>query len=58
VLESVSAVRESARRETMLGRFGQPEDIAWGAVYLASEEASWINRGGLVGRWRGYRLVK
>jgi NAD(P)-dependent dehydrogenase (short-subunit alcohol dehydrogenase family) len=42
VLENVPAVRESARRSTMLGRFGQPEDIAWAALYLASEEASWV----------------
>jgi NAD(P)-dependent dehydrogenase (short-subunit alcohol dehydrogenase family) len=42
VLENVPAVRESARRKTMLSRFGQPEDIAWAALYLASEEASWV----------------
>ena len=42
VLENVPAVRESARRKTMLNRFGQPEDIAWAALYLASEEASWV----------------
>jgi len=42
VLENVPAVRESARRKTMLGRFGQPEDIAFAALYLASEEASWV----------------
>ena len=42
VLENVPAVRESARRKTMLGRFGQPEDIAWAALYLASEEAGWV----------------
>ena len=42
VLENVPAIRESARRSTMLGRFGQPEDIAWAALYLASEEASWV----------------
>jgi NAD(P)-dependent dehydrogenase (short-subunit alcohol dehydrogenase family) len=42
VLEQVPAIRESARRKTMLGRFAEPEDIAWAAVYLASEEASWV----------------
>jgi len=42
VLDNMVAVREAARRKTMLGRFAQPEDIAWAAVYLASEEASWV----------------
>ena len=42
VLENVPAVREAARRKTMLSRFGQPEDIAWAALFLASDEASWI----------------
>ncbi len=42
VLEGVAQIRESARRKTMLSRFGQPEDIAWAALYLASEEASWV----------------
>ena len=42
VIEGVPVIRESARRKTMLGRFAEPEDIAWAAVYLASEEASWV----------------
>jgi NAD(P)-dependent dehydrogenase (short-subunit alcohol dehydrogenase family) len=42
VLDNVPAIRDAARRKTMLGRFAEPEDIAWAAVYLASEEASWV----------------
>jgi NAD(P)-dependent dehydrogenase (short-subunit alcohol dehydrogenase family) len=26
----------------MLNRFGEPEDIAWAAIYLASAESSWV----------------
>ena len=42
VLETMPDIRESARRKTMLARFGEPEDIAWAALYLASEEAGWV----------------
>ncbi len=28
-----------------LGRIGKPEDIAYGALFLASNEANWITRG-------------
>ena len=35
-------VREAATAQIPLGRFGQPEDIANMAVYLASEKASYI----------------
>ena len=37
---------ENARQQRIamhpLGRFGQPEDIAQAAVFLASDESSWI----------------
>jgi len=37
---------ENARRQRIamhpLGRFGQPEDIGQAAVFLASDESSWI----------------
>jgi NAD(P)-dependent dehydrogenase (short-subunit alcohol dehydrogenase family) len=29
-------------KKHMLGRFGQPEDVGWMAVFLASDESSWI----------------
>jgi NAD(P)-dependent dehydrogenase (short-subunit alcohol dehydrogenase family) len=42
VLEGNPTIAAAARRKTMLGRFGQAEDVAWLAVYLASDEASWV----------------
>jgi len=33
---------EATLHWTLLNRLGRPEDIAWCAVYLASDEASWV----------------
>ncbi|HSV46996.1 MAG TPA: SDR family NAD(P)-dependent oxidoreductase [Ramlibacter sp.] len=41
-LERVEGLREQVMGKLMLKRLGQPEDIAWCALYLASDEASWV----------------
>jgi NAD(P)-dependent dehydrogenase (short-subunit alcohol dehydrogenase family) len=35
-------LKAAIMEKKMIERLGQPEDIAWGAVYLASDEASWV----------------
>ena len=47
-LHARPGVREERERQTPLGRLGKPEDIAWGIVYLASDEASFVTGSDLV----------
>ena len=39
---------EAWKRAHPLGRFGQPEDVARAALYLASTESSWVTGSVLV----------
>jgi len=36
------AARKQRIAEIPLGRLGKPEDVAFMAVYLASDESSWV----------------
>ena len=47
-LHARPGVREEREAQTPLGRLGTPEDIAWGIVYLASDEASFVTGSDLV----------
>ena len=37
-----SDMRKQVEAQTPLGRIGQPRDIAGAAVFLASDDASWV----------------
>jgi len=42
VLDNTPGFEEHVLEKTMLNRLGQPEDVAWCALFLASDESSWI----------------
>ena len=50
---SQEAYRQNRMESIPLGRLGQPEDVAYGALYLASEESSFVTGSELVidGGW-------
>jgi NAD(P)-dependent dehydrogenase (short-subunit alcohol dehydrogenase family) len=35
-------LKAAVLEKKMIARLGQPEDVAWGALYLASDESSWV----------------
>jgi NAD(P)-dependent dehydrogenase (short-subunit alcohol dehydrogenase family) len=41
-LENIPGFREDVLAKTMIKRLGKPEDIGYAALYLASDEASWV----------------
>ncbi len=46
--QSVEAFRENLAGRHPVGRVGDPEDIAWGVVYLASDESKFVTGSELV----------
>ncbi len=42
MLENAPGFKEAIEEGHMLKRIGQPEDIAWCATFLASDESSWV----------------
>jgi NAD(P)-dependent dehydrogenase (short-subunit alcohol dehydrogenase family) len=42
VIDQVPGFKETVMSKLMIKRLGQPEDIAWCATYLGSDESSWV----------------
>lgn len=47
-LDMVPGFRRAVEDKVMLDRLGRPEDAAWAATYLASDEATWVTGADLV----------
>jgi len=47
ILEDPAAYKALIEKFCPLGRFGQPDDIAYAATYLASDESSWMTAASL-----------
>ncbi len=47
-LLSRDAYRQNRMERTPLGRLGKPEDVAYGVLYLASDESSFVTGSELV----------
>jgi NAD(P)-dependent dehydrogenase (short-subunit alcohol dehydrogenase family) len=45
---AVPEVRRDRTAQTLLGRLGRPEDIAWGVVFLAADESAYVTGSELV----------
>ncbi|WP_346034112.1 SDR family oxidoreductase [Erythrobacter westpacificensis] len=47
-LSAVPGLDDALKGKLMLGRYGAPDDIASGCLYLASDEASWVTGSDMV----------